>query len=58
MGDCADDIVKTLSINETPASFDETALNGYFTARRNVIVEQARFNRRIQNSGKSVDTFI
>ncbi|XP_068674553.1 uncharacterized protein [Montipora foliosa] len=60
MRDCADDIVKTLSINETPASFDEvkTALNGYFTARSNVIVEQARFNRRIQNSGKSVDTFI
>ena len=60
MGDCADDIVKMLSINETTASFDEvkTALNGYFAARRNVIVERARFNRRRQNPGESVDTFI
>ena len=60
MGDCADDIVKTLSIKEATASFDEvkTALNGYFAARRNVIVERARFNRRRQNPGESVDTFI
>ena len=56
MGDCADDIVKTLSINEATASFDvvKTALNGYFEARRNVIVERARFNRRRQNPGESV----
>ena len=41
MGDCADDIVKTVSINEATASFDEvkTALNGYFAARRNFIGE-------------------
>jgi len=34
MGNCTDDIVKTLSINEAIASFDEvkTALNGYFAA--------------------------
>ena len=59
MGDCADNIVKTLSINEGTASFDEvkTALNGYFAARRNVIVERARFNRRRQNTGEFVDTF-
>ena len=40
MGDCADDIVKTLSINETTASFDEvkTALNGYFAARRTTML--------------------
>ena len=46
MGDCADDIVKMLSINETTTSFDEvkTALNGYFAARCNVIIEQARSN--------------
>ena len=43
MGDCADDIVKTLSINEAIASFDEvkTALNGYFAARHDVIDERA-----------------
>ncbi|XP_068733036.1 uncharacterized protein [Montipora capricornis] len=60
MGDCADDIVKTLNINEAIASFDDvkTALNGYFAARRNIIVERARFNRRRQNPGESVDTFI
>ena len=40
MRDCADDIVKTLSINETTASFDEvkTALNGYFAARRTTML--------------------
>ena len=55
MGNCADDIVKMLSINEAIASFDEvrTALNGYFAARRNVIVERARFNRRRQIPGES-----
>ena len=41
MGDCADDIVKTLSINKATASFDEvkTALNGYFAACCNVVLE-------------------
>ena len=29
-----------------------------YAARRNVIVERARFNRRRQNPGESVDTFI
>ena len=60
MGDCADDIVKMLSINEATLSVDKvkTALNGYFAAHRNVIVEQAWFNRRRQNSSESVDTFI
>ena len=49
-----------LSINKATASFDEvkTALNGYFAARLNVIVERARFNRRRQNPGESVDTLI
>ena len=47
MGDCADDIIKMLSINEATPSLDKvkTALNGYFAAHRNVIVEQAWFNR-------------
>ena len=48
MGDCADDIVKTVSINEATASFDEvkTALNGYFAARRNFIVESTKTKPR------------
>ena len=60
MGDCADDIIKMLSINEATPSLDKvkTALNGYFAAHRNVIVEQAWFNRRRQNPSESVDTFI
>ena len=60
IGDCADDIVKMLSINKATASFDKvkTALNGYFAARHNVIVERAQLNRRRQNPGESVDTFI
>ena len=46
MGDCADDIVKTVS--EATASFDEvkTALNGYFAARRNFIVESTKTKPR------------
>lgn len=41
VGDCADDIIKILSIKEKTASYDKvkTALNGYFAAQRNVIVE-------------------
>ena len=59
-GDCADVIVKTLSIKEATASFDEvkTGLNSYFAACRNVIVERERFNRRRQNPGESLNTFI
>ncbi|CAH3166935.1 unnamed protein product, partial [Porites lobata] len=55
MGDCADDIIKMLSINEATPSLDKvkTALNGYFAANRNVIVEQAWFNRRRQNPSES-----
>ena len=35
-----------------------TQLNGYFAARRNTIVERARFNTRKQTPEESVDTFI
>lgn len=60
MGDCADHIVKTLELNEETALYEEVkiALNGYFSARRNVIVERARFNRLKQTPGESLDTFI
>ena len=57
---CVNDIVKTLSINERNRFLwrSQTTHNGYFAACRSVIVERARFNRRRQNPGESVDTFI
>ena len=60
MGECADDIVTTLCINEETASYTDVraALNGYFAARRNSIVERACFNTRKQTPAESVDTFI
>ena len=60
MGECADDILKTLNIDEEKASYEEvkTALNGYYEIRRNVLVERAKFNKRIQQPGESVDAFI
>ena len=60
MGDCADDILATLRLNETKATYDEvrTALNGYFDVRRNLTVQRALFNKRHQLAGESVDTFI
>ena len=52
MGDCADDILATLHIDENKATYEEvcTALN--------LIVQRARFNKRQQLLGESVDAFI
>ena len=60
MGDCADNILATLRLDETKATYDEvhTALNGYFDVRRNLTVQRALFNKRHQLAGESVDTFI
>ena len=60
MGESADDILATLRVEETKANYEEmkSALDNYFGARRNVIVERARFNRRIQRPGESIDSFI
>ncbi len=60
MGECANDILKTLEIDEEKASFEEVkkALDDHFSERRNVLVERTRFNRRIQLPGEPVDTFI
>jgi len=60
MGDCADDILATLRLDETKATHDEvrTALNGYFDVRRNLIVQRTLFNKRHQLAGESLDTFI
>ena len=60
MGECADDILKTLQIVEDKASYEEvkSVLENHFSDRRNVLVERARFNRRVQRPGEPVDTFI
>ena len=60
MGECADDIITTLRINEETASYTEvrTALNSYFAAQRNTIVERARFNTRKQKPDEPIETFI
>ena len=42
MGDCTDDILATLSIDEKTVSFTDiykTELNNYFGARRNIALE-------------------
>ena len=60
MGDSADDILQTLRLDEGTVSYEEIkkSLNDHFAERRNVIVERARFNKRSQIAGESVDTFI
>ena len=60
MGDSADDILQTLRLDEETVSYEEIkkSLNDYFAARRNTIVERARFNKRSQKPGESVDTLI
>ncbi|EDO40794.1 predicted protein [Nematostella vectensis] len=44
MGDCADDILATLKVDESKASYSEmkTALETYFGARRNIFVDRVR----------------
>ena len=60
MGDCADYILATLSIDEETISFADikAELNNYFGAKQNVVVEQARFNKRVQRQSEATDSFI
>ena len=60
MGECADDIITTLPVNDETGSYTDVraALNGYLAAQWNTIVERAHFNTRKQTPEKSVDTFI
>ena len=60
MGDVADDILTTLGVDEEAANLNDIicAFNNHFDARKNVIIERAKFNRRVQNQGESVDSFI
>ncbi len=61
MGDEADDILSTLRLTNEDLSRYETVkerFDNYFTVRRNVIFERAKFNKRVQESDESVDSFI
>ena len=59
MGDQAEDILRTLNI-PNDATYDDLkqSLGRYFGVRRNLIIERAKFNKRIQQQGESIDVFI
>ena len=56
----ADDILTTLGVDEEATNLNDiiSAFNNHSDARKNVIVESAKFNRHVQNQGESVDSFI
>lgn len=61
MGERADDILHTFNLSvENKKKYDPVIekFNAYFVKKRNTIFERAKFNQRIQESGKSVDSFI
>ena len=61
MGSKSDDIMPTFGLPaEDAAKYDvvKDKFDKHFVKRRNVIYERAKFNRRKQESGESVDTFI
>ena len=60
MGDVADDILTTLGVHKEATNLNDiiSAFSNHFDARKNVIVERAKFSRRVQNQGESVDSFI
>ena len=61
MGDAADDILTSLNLmDDERKAYDtvKTKLEAHFIKKRNVIFERSKFNRRIQQPGESVDSFI
>ena len=61
MGDEADDILQSLSLNdEDSATFNgvKAKFDAYFIGSRNVIYEWEKFNQRKQMTGEPVDSFI
>lgn len=62
MGDVADDIMTTLGIDESKpeTTYDslKKSFNDYFNTRKNIIVDRARFNNRVQREGETVESFI
>lgn len=61
MGDQADDVLRSLALSEEDRksyAVVKSTFDNYFGQRRNVIFERAKFNRRRQDEGESVETFI
>ena len=61
MGDQADDILRSFALSEEDRKVYATVkekFDGHFVQRRNVIYEQAKFNRRRQQVGEPVESFI
>jgi len=59
-GPSANAVVSTLGIDEDKDSYKQVCakLNKYFAGKRNVIADRARFNRRTQRDGESIEDFI
>ena len=61
MGAKAEDIFQAFSLSEEESkSYNtvKTKFESHFIKRRNTIFERAKFNRRVQQEGESVDNFI
>ena len=63
MGDAAEDIFRSFKLDETHKEHEDyqlvkTCFEKHFVKRRNVIFERARFNKRIQQDGESVESFV
>ena len=61
MGDQADDILNSFNLTTTQLKqyhTVKTRFDEHFVVRRNVIFERAKFNRRRQGEGETVDLFI
>ncbi|KAK7090521.1 hypothetical protein V1264_010305 [Littorina saxatilis] len=62
MGETADDILLTMNIDEADdATTYETlltAFNTHFDTQKNIIVERAKFNKRVQKAEEGVEAFI
>lgn len=61
MGDNADDILQSFELSEDDKKVYKTVkgkFDSYFVKRRNVVYERAVFNRRKQEEGESIETFI
>ena len=60
MGDQADDILATFELSEAEEKDYDVVLakmENYFVAKRNVIFERAKFNKRVQEETETVDSF-
>ncbi|GFS27123.1 Pol polyprotein [Elysia marginata] len=60
MGDIAYDILAVIQLYKSRTTYQETlvALDADFNSTKNTFFARARFNRRVQQPGESVDSFI